>query len=81
MSASEEQRAEWLDPELWDRLTRLEGHHQQLQTAHQNARRRLEQVSGKEAPEMLRAWQQYCDVIAELDRATAEFEALRTALG
>ena len=78
MSASEEQRAEWLDPEFWDRLDRLEGRHQKVQSQHESARRNLERVTPAEADELRSAWRRYCEVIEELDKTTAEFEVLRT---
>jgi|KBSMisStaDraftv2_1062788.scaffolds.fasta_scaffold193620_2 hypothetical protein len=37
MSASEEQRAEWLDPAFWERLDRLDGRHQRIQSEHDSA--------------------------------------------
>ena len=77
MSASERQRAEWLDAAFWDRLDHLEGRHQRVQSEHDSARRGLERLIPKEAEELRRAWQRYCEVIAELDATTAEFEALR----
>lgn len=78
MSASELQRAEWLDQRFWDRLDRLESNHQRIQSAHNEARRGLERLSPDESEGLLEAWRRYCDVIAELDQTTAEFEALRT---
>ena len=78
MSASEHQRAEGLDPTFWERLDRLEGRHQRVQTEHDSARRSLERLTPREAEEMRRAWLRYCEVIAELNETTAEFEALRT---
>ncbi len=81
MSAPEEHRAEWLDPEFWERLNRLETRHQKVQSEHDTARRRLEQVTPRETEELRSAWRDYCEVIAELDRTTAEFEALRTFKG
>jgi len=78
MSASQEQRAEWLDPEFWERLDRLESRHQKIQTEHEQARRGLERVTPREAEELRNAWQRYCEVIDELDKTTAELEALRT---
>ena len=78
MSASELQRAEWLDQQFWDRLDRLESQHQRLQSEHHEARRGLERLSPSESTELREAWQRYCDVIAELDRTAAEFEALRS---
>jgi hypothetical protein len=77
MSASEPQRAEWLDPSFWERLDRLEGRHQRAQAEHDSARRGLERLSAGEAEELRRAWRRYCEVIASLDEATAAFEALR----
>ena len=78
MSASEQQRAEWLEPRFWDRLDRLESHHQRIQSQHNEARRGLERLSPRESEELREAWRRYCDVIAELDRTTAELESLRT---
>jgi hypothetical protein len=77
LSASEQQRAEWLDPAFWQRLDRLEDRHQRIQAAHHDAQRGLERLSPREAVELRQAWRRYCDVIAELERTTAEFEALR----
>jgi hypothetical protein len=77
MSASELQRAEWLDPGFWERLDKLEGRHQRAQAEHDNARRGLERLTPGEIEELQRAWRRYCEVIAELDQTTAEFEALR----
>jgi hypothetical protein len=76
MSASEEQRAEGLDACFWERLDRLEGRHQQVQAQHDSARRGLERLSPGEVEELHRAWSRYCEVIAELDQSTAEFESL-----
>ena len=81
MSASEEQRAEWLDTEFWERLDRLEGRHQKIQSEHESARRGLDRVTPREAEELRTAWRRYCEVIAELDETTAEFEKLRTYTG
>jgi hypothetical protein len=81
MSASEEQRAEWLGSTFWDRLDRLEGRHQRVQCEHEAVRRNLERVTPREADELRYAWRRYCEVIAELEQTTAEFEALRTSAG
>ncbi len=78
MSASERQRAEWLDPGFWDRLDRLESRHKRAQSEHESAQRSLERLTPREVEELREAWQRYCEVIAELDRATAEIETLRT---
>ena len=77
MSASECQRAEWLDPGFWERLDRLEVRHQRVQAEHDSARRGLERLTPKEIEELRRAWRRYCEVIAELEETTAAFEALR----
>jgi hypothetical protein len=78
MSASELQRAEWLDTPFWDRLDRLESHHRRVVSEHDNAQRALTRLSSLEPGELRQAWEHYCSVIAELDRATAEIETLRT---
>jgi len=78
MSASEQRRAEWLEPQFWDRLDRLESRHRQIQSDHHEARRGLERLSPGESAELHRAWQRYRQAIAELDRSAAEFEALRS---
>jgi hypothetical protein len=77
MSASEHQRAEWLDPGFWERLDRLEVRHQRAQAEHDSARRGLERLTPNEIEELRLAWHRYCEVIAELDETTAAFEALR----
>jgi hypothetical protein len=77
MSASDVQRAEWLDLEFWNRLDQLEGRHQRAHSEHEAARRTLERMKPCEVEEVRRAWQRYCEVIASLDEATAAFEALR----
>jgi hypothetical protein len=77
MSASEASRAEWLDNRFWERLDALEARHQQIQSEHEDARRGLERVRVEEIDELRAAWQRYCEVIAELDRATADLEELR----
>jgi hypothetical protein len=77
MSASELQRAEWLDPRFWDRLGALEDRHRQIRSEHSEARRGLERLSPGQSGELRAAWRHYCEVTAELDQATAELEALR----
>jgi len=81
MSASEEQRADWLDPRFLERLDNLEGRHQRIQSEHEAVRRGLERVTHQEAAALRAAWRRYCEVIAELDRTTAELEVLRTRAG
>ena len=58
MSASEEQRAEWLGASFWERLDRLEVRHQRIQTEHETVRRNLERVTPREADELLRKLRQ-----------------------
>lgn len=77
MSASEQQRAEWLDPDFWTRLERLERQRRRIQCQHECVRRDVERPSSADAEELRRAWSRYCRVIAELEQATAEFETLR----
>ena len=78
MSASEPQRAEWLDQRFWDRLDRLESRHQRIQSEHNEALRGLERLSPSESEKLRQAWRRYCEVIAELDRTAGEFEVLRS---
>ena len=77
MNALTERLPLWLGDLFWDRLNRLEAHHQRIQSQHDTARRGLEAVQRTGSAEVLDAWRRYCDVIAELDRATAELESLR----
>ena len=61
---------------IGERLDRLEGRHQRAQAEHDLARRGLERLTPRELEELRRAWRRYCEVIAELDQSSAEFEAL-----
>lgn len=47
-SASEHLSAEWLDPEFWERLGRLEGRHRGIQSQHDSVRRGLERLTPSE---------------------------------
>lgn len=76
MSAPQEDRAEWLDSKFWDRLDRLECQHRVVQLERESARRRLDRAGPGGSDEVRDVWQRYCDVIAELDRTTAEFDVL-----
>jgi hypothetical protein len=78
MSASEQQRADWLEPGFWDRLDRLESRRKRAQSQHDSAQRDLERFTWRESAEFRQAWERYCEVISELDCAAAEIEALRT---
>jgi hypothetical protein len=78
MSALESERPEWLDPGFWERLEQLEWRRRRAQSEHERAQRGLKRLPPDEAEELHQAWQRYCEVIAELDQATAEIELLRT---
>jgi hypothetical protein len=67
----------WLDQRFWERLKSIEAHHWRLQIKHESARRGLEQVGESQTSELQDAWRRYCVVIIELERTTAEIEALR----
>jgi len=77
MSASDEQRQS-LEPAFWEWLDRLDVRHRRVQTEHESALRNLSRDAPREAAELHRAWQLYCQVIAELDAASAGFESLRS---
>jgi hypothetical protein len=78
-AGSVEQRVPfWQCEPFWDRLNRIEAHHLRVQSQHESVRRGLEQVQRDRTTDLEEAWQRYCAVIAELDRTTAELEALRT---
>jgi hypothetical protein len=68
MSASEQQ---------WQKLRSLEDRHQRVQSEHDAARRGLERLAPGDAAQLREAWRRYCEVIAELERTTSEFEVLR----
>ncbi len=68
MSASEQQ---------WQKLRSLEDRHQRVQSEHDAARRGLERLARGDVAQLREAWRRYCEVIAELDRTTSEFEGLR----
>jgi hypothetical protein len=76
MSSPEVQRAEF-DADFWERLDGLEDRHRRLQSDHESARRGIERLTPSEIEEVWRAWHHYCEVIAELERTTTEFETLR----
>jgi hypothetical protein len=80
MSASEERRGAWPDPAFWERLDLLEARHRRAQSEHHRVRRWLERLLPHQAEERHLAWRRYCEVIAELERATADFEALRSCV-
>lgn len=71
------QQPEWLDLSFFDRLSRMEQRHRQAQSQHRSARRWLERLTPRQAEELEQAWQRYCEVIAELERSSADFESLR----
>jgi hypothetical protein len=71
----------WLDSRFWDDLDQLESRHQRIQIQHEGLRRDLEVATRHDAAELREVWKRYCDVIAELDRTTVEFENLRARAG
>ena len=75
MSASQGTR-DWPNQEFWERLQRLEGRHERVQSESDQARRELETLTAGEIEEVRAAWRRYCEVIAELDKTATEFEAL-----
>lgn len=77
MNAAAASCADWLDQQFFDRLEKLESHHQRIQSEHDAVRRGLERLNADEVAELKAAWHRYCEVIAELDHTTAEIEALR----
>ena len=81
MSASEDQLTSWQDPHFLERLSSLEGRHQRIQSEHETVRRGLEGAKQLQTGDLRVAWRRYCEVIAELDQATADLEALRTRAG
>jgi hypothetical protein len=81
MSASADPRAQGAAFPPEGSLTRLESRHRQLQLEHDLARRRLGQAVPKGAEESRAAWRDYCEVIADLEDATAALEHLRIAAG
>ena len=72
--------AGWFGDRFWDRLDRLEARHRRLQSDHVSVRRGLEQRICTVDADFLRAWRNYCEVLAELDRVTAEFGDLKPCL-
>lgn len=79
MSANAQPHAERLDPEFWTRLDKLDTRQRHIQSSHDFARRRLDGIDPKVALEFRDAWLRYCEVVAELDQTTGEFETLRTS--
>ena len=77
MSAIIESYNAWLNAEFWDHLLRIEGHHQRVHSDYDSARRQLDRLDPKADPAFQDAWTRYCEVVAELDRATGELEFLR----
>jgi hypothetical protein len=80
-SAADTRLPQWLGDPLWERLSRAEADHQRIQTEHENVRRDLESVQRSGSPDLRAAWRRYCEIIAELDRTTAELESLRAQAG
>jgi hypothetical protein len=79
MNADKETRPDWLDERFWQRLDRMERHHQRIQSEHETWRRSLDRCRETSNDDLPLIWQRYCEVIAELEQTTAEFEALRAS--
>ena len=77
MSAADETQPAWLEELFWERLDRIELHHQRIQCEHETRRRSLDRFRDTRHPGLRLAWQRYCEVIAELERTSAQLEALR----
>jgi hypothetical protein len=78
LATAEERQPFWLRELFWSRLNHIETHHLQVQSQHEAARRGLDAVQRSRSVDLFDAWKRYCEVIAELDRTTAELEVLRT---
>jgi hypothetical protein len=86
MSASFEPAGpSWPDSLFFDDLIRLETRHQTLLSRHELTRRELKNITKdttkNNTVEFREVWQRYCEVIAELDRVSGEFETLRARAG
>lgn len=79
MIAPKEMRPDWLDEQFWQRLDRVELHHQRIQSQHETWRRSLDRCRETANDDLPHVWQCYCEVIAELEKTTAELEVLRTS--
>jgi hypothetical protein len=77
MSAPKEPRLVWLDQQFWQRLDRIERHHQRIQCEHDTWRRSLDRFTETGNADLRLVWRRYCEVIAELEHTSAELEALR----
>ena len=80
MSATEKILPVGLDQAFWEHLERIESRHEQVQSEHEIRRRGLDSSGSAEDTDLHLAWQRYCEVIAELERTSAEFESFRGAL-
>lgn len=67
----------WMGDPFWSRLNRVESHHLQLLARHEAMRRELTAIRGTPEVSFHDVWRRYCEVILDLDRTTAELEALR----
>jgi hypothetical protein len=77
MSAPKKTRLVWLNQQFWERLDRIERHHQRIQCEHETWRRSLDRSRDTKNSDLRLAWHRYCEVIVELEHTTAELEALR----
>jgi hypothetical protein len=68
----------WLDESAWQRLARVEVHHQKILHEHETLSRRIAALPALRDEEMRTAWARYCDVIRELDRTAEQLEAIQS---
>lgn len=78
MSGSGSPTAIGFNDQFFDRLQRLEGRHQRLQSEHEVARRGLERLEAGAGEELREAWRHYCEVVGELDHISATIAAFYT---
>jgi hypothetical protein len=79
MSAADDlSHAAWPDEQFWAQFNGLETRHQRVQSEHESVRRSLETLRHERVPDLHEVWGRYCEVIAELDRSTAELELFRS---
>lgn len=82
MGAVRDDIAASLAEQVWERLARLEESHQQVLKAHEQVRRSLdESIATREESSLRAAWDQYRNVITDLDRVTEGIETLRMNAG
>lgn len=79
MSAVDEQPpAAWPDERFWSQFDGLETRHQRAQSEHESVRRNFDALRREDSADFTKVWNRYCEVIAELDRSTADLETFRS---